>query len=361
MQELSKTYLERVVGIMPRRYGLKAGKNFLYGAPGVGKTSIALFHSMQYKKTLYIDCNDRRISTESANAFILKSYLERNIEQLIIDNYTPRISLPNLKHIILIAQSPNHCPQDFIPKPIRALSFEEYISLDSKNLSINNLFNLFLKEGNLPESIRLDPSYKITRKQEILKLALWNDFEIFCSLLTLQGQKLTTNHAYTILKKSHKISKDRIYPLLDSLQQRGIIHLIPHINNTSKKLYFYDFTLPLCVQNEKNLIASLENMLLLELFALCERLGINEEIKYGDLGEFVCGLGVFLCLPFATQETIESKLRKLEYQQIYFITLSFEGNGEVGKAQNKIQWKALSFVNFALEYAELFTLDKQNK
>lgn len=359
MYELSKTYLERVVGLMPRRYGLKVGRTFMHGAPGVGKTSIALFHSARYKKTLYIDCADCRINIEYANAFILKSYLERNIEQLIIDNYTPRISLPNLKHIILIAQSPKHCPQDFTQKPIRALSFEEYISLDSKNLSINNLFNLFLKEGNLPQSIALEPSYKVTHKQTILKLALWNDFEIFCTLLTLQGQKLTINHAYTILKKSHKISKDRIYPLLNSLQQRGIIHLIPHTSHTSKKLYFYDFTLPLCVQNEKNLIASLENMLLLELLTLCEQFDIHEEIKYGDLGEFICGLGVFLFLPFAIQETIESKLRKLEYQHIYIITLNFEGEGEVNGAQNKIQWKALSFVNFALEYTDLLTLDKQ--
>lgn len=335
--------------MMPRRYGLKTGKIFLYGAPAVGKTAIALLHSIRYKKTLYIDCADCRINTESANAFILKAYLERNIEQLVIDNYTPSISLPNLEHMILIAQNPEHCPEGFMQKHIRALSFEEYISLDTKNLSINNLFNLFLKEGNLIEIMRLEPSYKITRKQEILKLALWNDFEIFRSLLALQGQKLTPNYIYMILKKSQKISKDRIYPLLSSLQQRGIIYLIPHILGQSKKLYFYDFSLPLCVQNEKNLIGILENMLLLELLNLCDRYEKSEDIRYGDMEEFICELGVFLFLPFATLETIESKLKKSTVPHIYIITLSFEGEGRM----HQTQWKAISFVNFALDSEEL--------
>lgn len=352
MQDLSKSYLERVVGILPRRYGLNKQRIFLYGAPGVGKSSLAFFHSMYYKKTLYINCADCRTNIESANALILKSYLERNLELLIIDNFTPALSLPNLNHIILIAPSMTHCPKDFKHKHIRALSFEEYVSFDNKNISITNLFNLFLKEGNLPEIQRLQPSYKITRKQEILKLALANDFALFCSLLSMQGQKLTINHIYTLLKKSHKISKDKIYPWLTHLEACGIIYLIPHIKNANKKLYFYDFTLPLCVQNPKNLIAILENMLLLEILKLCEQYEKSEQIYYGDLGEFVCEIGVFLFLPFSNLENIESKLSKLTfiYNHIYIITLNFEGKGKCSFNKNTLEWEAISFINFALEW-----------
>ncbi|MCX2716375.1 ATP-binding protein [Helicobacter sp. MIT 21-1697] len=347
MQDISKSYLERVVGILPRRYGLKKDRIFLYGAPAVGKSALAFFHSVWHKKTLYINCADCRTDIESANAFILKSYLERNLELLIVDNYTPAISLPNLSHIILIAPSIAHCPKDFTPKHIRALSFEEYVSFDNKNISISNLFNLFLKEGNLPEIQRLQPSYKITRKQEILKLALKNNFALFCSLLSMQGQKLTINHIYTLLKKSHKISKDKIYPWLSSLEKCGIISLVPHRKNANKKLYFYDFTLPLCVRNEKNLIAILENMLLLELYAKLERTGKSDIIEYGDVGEFVCALGIFLFLPFATQEHIESKLATYTQKtHMYIITLNFEGKGKI----KNITYQAMSFINFALEW-----------
>ena len=60
MQDISKSYLERVVGVKPRRYGLKKEKTFLYGAAAVGKSSLAFLHSARYKKTLYINCADSR-------------------------------------------------------------------------------------------------------------------------------------------------------------------------------------------------------------------------------------------------------------------------------------------------------------
>lgn len=353
MQDISKSYLERVVGIKPRRYGLKPEKTFLHGASGVGKSSLAFLHSARYKKTLYINCLDSRTHLESANALILKSFLERSLELLIIDSYTPHISLPNLNHIILISDSRLHCPQGFKSKKIHALSFEEYISFDSKNLSINNLFNLFLKEGNLPEIQKLDSSYKITRKQDILKLALGNDFQIFCQLLGMQGQKITIHHIYTILKKTHKISKDRIYPLLHTLAESGYIFLIPHHINASKKLYFYDFTLPMCAHNDRNFLASLENMLLLELLAFCERYECSSHIAYGDIGEFISELGVFVFLPFSTQESIESKLAKLSYSthHVYVITLQFEGRGSITRGGHTLEWEALTFIDFALDFA----------
>lgn len=353
MQELSKSYLEGATSILPRRYGIKTGKTFLYGAPSVGKSALALLHSKGYKNALYIHCADCRTHIESANALILKAYLERTLELLIIDHYTPSISLPNLSHIILIARSSALCPQGFQPKHIRALSFEEYISFDNKNFSINHLFNAFLKEGNLPQSPFLAPHFKILQKQEMLKLALGNDFTLFCALLSLQAKALSVHHIYTLLKKSHKISKDRIYPLLRSLKEQGIIYFVPHITHTHKKLYFYDFTLPLCVSNEKNLQAMLENMLLLELFNFCERYNVSTEVCYGDMGEFSCELGVFIFLPFATNESIESKLAKLNapYTRLYVITFDFEGTGKIHTRTQNIEWIAMSFINFALEFS----------
>lgn len=351
--DISKLYFERVVGLKPRAYGLKEGKYFLYGAPGIGKSSLALLHSARYKKVLYINCLDLRTDVEVANKLILKLFLERNLELLIVDNYTPSVSLPNIKHIILIARSPAHCPSGFRQKHIRALSFEEYISFDMKNISISNLFNLYLKEGNLARVMALEPSYKITYKQDLLQLALGQDFGIFSALLSLQGAKCSTNHIYNVLKKTHKISKDRIYPLLKVWQEQGLIYLIPHISSNAKRLYFYDFSLPECVNAKKHFQALCENMLLLELLALCEKQGKDISLSYDDSGAFICALGAFMCLPFGTKDSIESKLlglSALAHKRVFIITLSFEGQGELRHKGAHTTWEAISFINLALEF-----------
>lgn len=351
MQELSESYLESATSLLPRRYGLKADKIFLYGAPGVGKTSLALLHSEQYKNALFVDCADSRFCPQTANTVILKAYLERRLELLIVDNYTPHISLPNIPCIILIDKTLASCPKDFTPKAIRALSFEEYVSFDKKNLSIKHLFNTFLKEGNLAEIHSLAPHRRIPRKQEILKIALSNDFSLFCSMLPLQAKIFSVHHLYQILKKTHKISKDKIYPLLHYLEEWGIIYRVPHTKHNHKKLYFYDFTLPLCVSGAKNLQAMLENMLFLEILNFCERYGLSEAVSYGDMGEFICELGVFVFLAFATYDSIESKLAKCGIEgHIYVITFEFEGNGSVNTQSGLLKWEAISFINFALEF-----------
>lgn len=369
MQEISKGYFDRAANTMPRRYGINAGKVFLYGAPKTGKTSLALLYGAQFKKNFYVDCADKRVKIDAINAFLLKNYLEKNLEMLIIDHYIPSISLPNLQHIILIAPSTKDIPPDFQPKAIQALSFEEYVSFDRKNIAINTLFNLFLKEGNLPEIYHLEPSYKIPRKHEILKLALGNDYEFFCTLLLMQAQKLTPHHIYALLKKSHKISKDRLYPLLEKLQKTQIIFFVPHLQHQTRKLYFYDFTLPLCVSGEKNFNAILENMLFLELQKQTEQTykisnslssyfihktslespkSADSQIFYGDYNEFITPLGVFIFIPFADEKIITQKLFKMPYEHIFVITLSFESKGILKYNDRQIQWIAMTFINFAL-------------
>lgn len=350
MQEISKTYLEESPHILPRRYGIKP-QSFLYGAPSVGKSALALLYSRAYKNTLYINCADCRTDIASAHNFITNHSVLNTFDCLIIDNYTPHLRLPSIENMLLLAQSPTDCPEGFQTKHIRALSFEEYVSFDNKNQSIDHLFKSFLKDGNLAQMITLPTYLKIPRKQEILKLALKNDFMLFAALLPLQAQKLSPHHIYTLLKKSHKVSKDRIYPLLHIWQECGIIYLLPHLMASHKKLYFYDFTLPLCVSNSKNLQAMLENMLFLELLAFCERYGVSTDIHYGDMGEFICALGVFIFLPFANEENIPPKLAKLKapYKHIYVITFDFEGRGSI--REKSLEWEAMSFIDFALEFS----------
>lgn len=393
MQLVSKSYFERVAGILPRRYGINGNRVFLYGAAGCGKSALALMRGARFKKALYVNCLDKRYEIDSLNALILKLYLEKSLECLIVDGYTSAVHLPKIENIILINQNPAFAPEGFALKRIDGLSFEEYISFDKKNISINNLFNLFLKEGNLPCIAFVESSYKITAKQDMLKLNLGQDYDIFCELLLMQGLKLSGLQIYRLLKKELKISKDRLYALLKTLEMSGYIHFVQHIKNANAaKMYFYDFALPMCVSNERNFHAGVENMVLLEIMKFnCG------EIFYGDIGEFISKIGVFLVMPFATKEIIESKLQKVlgVHTFIYVITLTLEGGGCVvdggeflGRAvkgggaesggyveleaggcilsgaesgglesgvdskhtKTKLSYKAISFVNFALDF-----------
>ena len=48
MNALRDTLIERT--ILPRRYGISSGRTFVYGAPKVGKTSLALQFAFSCKK-----------------------------------------------------------------------------------------------------------------------------------------------------------------------------------------------------------------------------------------------------------------------------------------------------------------------
>ena len=327
---------ERV--ILPRRYGITPGKSFLYGPPRSGKTSLALQFALGFKKPIYIDL--ARIQSEEVQGYLLKMHLEKKVDALVLDNYHIPIALPNIPNIVLIGDR-QHCPPDFRCKRILPLCFEEFVSFDSKNLSLKTLFNAFLKGGNLPEIQEFGAYKRFERLYEVVCVAFGGDKEMFLALLGFQSQSATPHRIYAQLKPTMKLSKDRIYAKLAHWQDNGVLFFLPHHSKSNaKKLYFADFSLSHLINH--NLGAQLENMLFLELLKLSEQSG--GMLSYGDSGELLYQDRAFVSIPFATQELIAHKIQKIQSQQIYIITLSFEGEGRVGQRQ----WRAMDFIDFAL-------------
>ena len=254
--------------IYPRRFGIKEGKTHLYGPPKSGKTSLALLFAKEFKNPIYIHCKDPRNQRENIQKDLLKSFLEKRLDLLILDDYEPLFELPNIKNIILITSQP-HCfiPQNFQSKAIAPLNFEEYISINKNQTPINQLLNTFIKEGNLPEILNTPDHLKVTKKQELMQRIFQENYPIFQALLSFQSQNITIHQLYTYLKRSFKISKDKLYALLHSLQEQEFIHLLEHktTKNSAKKLYFYDFSLPYAFSPEPNFQAIFENMVFFEL------------------------------------------------------------------------------------------------
>lgn len=343
---LEEFFLEKIqnFGIFPRRFGLKPGKNHLFGCAKSGKTSIALDFAKTFKHPIYIDCNDPRVDLDNIKSALLKYYLEKKVDILIIDNFCSDFTLPKLENIVLITHSEDvNIPKDFLSKQIYPLSFEEYISFDKKNLSINALFNHFLKDGNLPEIQYLNEYQKISRKQEINTLAFGGDIHFFTNIIPYQSRKITTNQLYTQLKKRFKISKDTIYHLINKFQSDGTIYLLPHIDDIKKpkKIYFYDFSIPYAFCTEKSFQAIFENMVFLELFYKYNKLYYDENCDFLNNENHA-----FFCIPFPSPKTIEDKISRLKsnYSKITIITINYDIEGKI----NDTKYQAISFMNFAL-------------
>ena len=268
MQDFKSIFIQKTQGfsIFPRRFGIKEGKTHLYGPPKSGKTSLALHFAKDFKYPIYIDCQDPRNNLESLTQELLKVFLEKKLDLLIIDNYTPGFNLPNIKNIILITPSKTTLIKgDFYTKQILPLSFEEYISVNREQTPLNQLLNTFIKTGNLPELITMPEYQKISRIQEIAKLIFKDDLPILYALLSYQSHTFSTNQLYLQLKKHIKISKDKLYALISDLELQGFLTLINDPKQSSKSLYFYNFALPYALSPSPNFQAIFENMVFLEL------------------------------------------------------------------------------------------------
>ena len=347
MLEIQSFFTEKTQGFhpLPRRFGIKSGRFHLYGPPKSGKTSLALLFAKSFKHPIYIDCSDPRITPDSLKSQILKSFLEKKLDILILDNYQPLFTLPNIQNILLIthlAPSSITLPEGFTSKLILPLSFEEYISHTASQDSINQLLNRFIKEGNSPQTLHTPDFHKITRKQDSMRLFFQDDYLLFLLLLPFQAQKITTNQLYLHLKKSIKISKDKLYSTLERLSAMHFLTLLPMHSPDStapthrpKKLYFHDFSLPYALTPAPNFQAIFENMVFLELQKL-----YTQPITYSDDFHFEVAGKIFFAIPFPSPSIIERILSKNPKKDITIIAINPIESAPI---------EVIDFISFALQ------------
>lgn len=344
--------IPKVRYFFPRSINICHNKTFLYGSPKSGKTTLALWQARQFQHVFYIDCNmlfSKSLREQAKNKLIEAL---KQLEFLIIDNMTLEESkyFSDIKitcPCIYIGRIES-CEASFHPMPLFPLSFEEYIGIDKKNLSIEALLSNFIKDGNSPEMPLLSDYKKREYKWRSMQFFLKDDMTIFSHILALQSLKTSIYGIYTHLKRHIKISKDRIYPLIQSLQINNILHICHHIDSSAVKikkykLYFYDFTLAQDFSDSKHFIRVYENMVFLELVSM------GFELQYSDYCDLIDNSRkmIFLCMPFARLESMEKKIqliRKKEKQYntftINIITMSV--NHDFGKNALAIDFASLS-------------------
>ena len=319
----------------PRSININSHKTFIYGPPQSGKTSFALWYAKKFENVFYMDFS-MLFSDTLINTAKQTLYNETpRLELLIIDN----ITLDTIKHcsdIIVSCQciyigDIQACPSDFSQLFLPLLSFEEYLSMDSKNLSVETLLSNFIKDGNSIEMLLLSDYKKKEYKWRTIQFGLKDEASALSYMLSLQSVKTSTHGIYTHLKQYIKISKDRIYTLMQTLQANNIVYICKYVDanniNTGKKykLYFYDFTLASEFADSKHFVRLYENMIFLELVSMGFRLEYSIYCDFIDTTKHI----IFLCMPFASIESIAKRIQLIrkkekEYSEymIYIITMS---------------------------------------
>ncbi len=328
--------IPKIKSFFSRSVSIHHTKTFIYGPPQSGKTTLALWHARQFQHIFYIDSNMLFSKDLWEQTKQTLRTLTTQLELLIIDNITLATSA-YINDIVVSCPciyigKREACPTHFVPLRMLPLSFEEYLGIDKKKLSVESLLSNFIKDGNTPEMLLLADYKKCEYKWRAIQVALQDDMLAFSHMLALQALKTSINGIYTHLKKYIKISKDRIYPFIRTLEANGIIHICQHVDICQEihkkkcKLYFYDFSLAADFAYSKHFMRVYENMIFLEL------LSMGFILQYSDYCDFIdiAHKRIFFCMPFASTESIIKKIalvRKKEKQYndytLFAITMSY--------------------------------------
>lgn len=350
----------------PRRFGIHAQRTHIFGAPQSGKSSIALNYARNFKNPLYIDFADLRNSRDLIGQILLKIAFEKKCDLLILDNIPHDFAnnfpnLPNIANIITISESSANL-RGFEQLEILPLNFEEFISFDAQELNLKELFEKFIKFGNLP--IMLNSQYlslrdfaKLEAKQKMLIAIMRENMDIFLELVRFQSSPVSIFQLYNILKKDSKMSKNRIYGVIDEFEERRIVRFVAHCDKPKapKKAFLFDFSLRSAISYERNFMASFENMVFLELLGRESSANQREsdpqkkgaEIFYSEKIPLICGKNGYILMPFKSKEMIVDLLKGVDFMGLEIAVLTIDLNDEI--VINGKTIPLISFINFALD------------
>jgi len=269
---------------------------------------------------------DKQDVKDNLNSFIQKY---EDIELIIIDSFDFSFTLPSSTINILSTNTKANISGYEIIN-LLPLDFEEYI-LFHKFEKIENIFPHFIQDSTYPEIAISPHNLKIPKIQAIINHISKDETEkkILIELFQSMGLKLTIFQFFTKLKKTMKISKDKIYSFLSYLEEIKIIFLIKKYNtkNSPKKVQLIDFYLKQATSFNKNIYQVVENAVFLELIKKT-----NEYIFYSDEVNFILPkkqLSIIISL-FAEKdifiEKLKTNIHKFQTKEVLIIGISDQWN-----------------------------------
>jgi len=293
--------------IKKRKISLQFENTLITGPKRVGKTFLVFDFLQNFKgKYKYIDFKDYRE----------KDFNFDEVDLVIFDNYDFSYPIPN-KTTFIISQD-NINLENFKKIELKGLDFEEFFSFENIN-NINHCFDRFLRLGNFPKIFN-EEYFKDEYLKETFELLNY-DKDILKFFFSHIGEKFTLYQIFQIIKKNKKISKDTFYNSVNKLIKNRVIYEVSKFNSpkSPKKFFAYNFVFRNILTNKKNILHKFENMVFLELNEkeIFYKEGLTFYIPQKELG--------ILVLPFANEEVVEEKLKKIEnIKKVEVITISNE-------------------------------------
>ncbi len=321
-------HLERLMG---RKLFIDKGSYEICGITQSGKTKLVKSYltSLKKKSYLYIDCADERIKPKPFSGALVTFCRQYDIQTLVLDNYTPEITIPPLSQLLVISQRPHL--QKILPTLwLYPLDYEEFLAFEHKYDS--TALNHYLQLGGLPVMHKILPEERVRYIQEKLRLHL-DDIE-FAILSYVAKQNATLLSAFSIyerLKQKQRISKDKTYASFKALLQKHYIFELAKFNHpkATKKLYLGDIFFKMALDTTKHFGRLFENMVFLELVKH------NKEPFFADEIDFYLPSQdeIVLCKPFADERRLFQKLESIEafifsynVKKITIVTMSKEAH-----------------------------------
>ena len=329
----------------------QTNKILIYGSPASGKTYFVLNYLMNFNSEdiLYIDFQDPKFQFRDIMEEDVEGFVQSNkIEILVLDHYEHEYfeRLPIAKQLIIISDKFYDYGDNFKVIEIPLLDYEEFFSFQ-KHSSEKQVFNLFLRQGTLPQlATTLAPKEQLFG-QFIRSHFNQSELKLLNILAHFNSSHVTTFQLYTYAKERYKISKDLIYRQIKELISRGIISFIPDIiNPSSKKLLFFDFALAKYLTLTQSFPKQFDTMVALSL--------IKHNIKFqafGMTGYITQKNLLIIPAPFESEENFWKKAhnkfpiyQKNSIKKIYIITVATQYEFQIAN----ILFEALPFYEWVV-------------
>jgi len=243
----------------------------IYGSPASGKTSLALDYLMSFdpEEILYIDFKDPKFYFRDIMEEDVEGFIEANaIKILILDHYQHNYFevFPRVSKLIVISATNYNYSDTFNYLHLPLLDYEEFFSFQKRGTE-TQIFNLFLKQGTLPQL-----ALSTAPKEQMFLNFIESHFnpseqKLLAVLAHFNGATVTTFQLYNYAKERYKVSKNSIYKEIREFEERGIISFIFDIQQTKqKKLLFFDFALAKYLTLSQSFARQFETMIALSLY-----------------------------------------------------------------------------------------------
>ena len=341
-----------ILSYQQRKFNLpEENKIILYGSPSSGKTSLVLDYLMNFdpESILYIDFQDPKFQFRDMMEEDVEGFVEANeIEILVLDHYEHEYfeKLPKAQKLIIVSNTYYVYEKEFHYLQLPLLDYEEFFSFQKRGTE-KQIFNLFLKQGTLPQ-LALQTSPKEQLFLSFIK-SHFNESEqkLLAVLAYFNGATVTTHQIYTHAKERYKISKDIIYKQVKSFQEQGIITFIEEFKSEKqKKLLFFDFALAKYLTLTQGFQRQFETMIALSLFKH------NISFKAFRSSGYITHINhLVIPAPFENEEIFWKKAhkyfnsyKKADIEKIIIVTI----NAQYEFAIEDIKFEALPFYEWVV-------------